>query len=177
GNTKTYTIEVIKVDRRSNNTNLKELTIEGVDIEFNKDKLEYNIEVDYSLKRLDINAIAEHVKSVVAIEDSNLEVGQNKIIIKVKAENGDTKDYILNVTRKSEVKKDITKNEEETSNNSRLLLIILIIATISFLLYLIFEDNDKEPKYNLKEKETKKDTKQQNNNNNDNINNKKKNKK
>lgn len=177
GNTKTYTIEVIKVDRRSNNTNLKELTIEGVDIEFNKDKLEYNIEVDYSVKRLDINAIAEHVKSVVAIEDSNLEVGQNKIIIKVKAENGDTKDYILNVTRKSEVKKDITKNEEKTSNNSRLLLIILIIATISFLLYLIFEDNDKEPKYNLKEKETKKDTKQQNNNNNDNINNKKKNKK
>lgn len=177
GNTKTYTIEVIKIDRRSNNTNLKELTIEGIDIEFDKDKLEYNIEVDYTVKRLDINAIAEHIKSVVVIEDSNLEVGQNKIIIKVKAENGDTKDYILNVTRKSEVKKDITKNEEVKGNNSRLLLVILIIATISFLLYLIFKDNDKdkEPKYNLKEKENKKETKEQNKNNN--TNDKKKNKK
>lgn len=177
GTTKTYTIEVIKVDRRSNNTNLKEFTIEGIDIEFDKDKLEYNIEVDYLVKRLDINAIAEHIKSVVVIEDSNLEVGQNKIIIKVKAENGDTKDYILNVTRKSEVKKDITKNEEVKDNNSRLLLVILIIATISFLLYLIFKDNDKEPKYNLKEKENKKDSKEQNNNNNNNTNNKSKTKK
>ena len=158
---------------------LKELTIEGIDIEFDKDKLEYNIEVDYTVKRLDINAIAEHIKSVVVIEDSNLEVGQNKIIIKVKAENGDTKDYILNVTRKSEVKKDITKNEEVKGNNSRLLLVILIIATISFLLYLIFKDNDndKEPKYNLKEKENKKDSKEQNNNNNNNTNNKSKTKK
>lgn len=177
GNTKTYTIEVIKIDRRSNNTNLKELTIEGIDIEFDKDKLEYNIEVDYTVKRLDINAIAEHIKSVVVIEDSNLEVGQNKIIIKVKAENGDTKDYILNVTRKSEVKKDIINKEEEKSNNSRLLLIILIIATICLLLYLIFKDNnqDQKNKYNLKEKENKKETKEQNKNNN--TNDKKKNKK
>ena len=51
------------------------------------------------------------------------------------------------------------------------------IDRVTDVISFAFEDNDKEPKYNLKEKETKKDTKQQNNNNNDNINNKKKNKK
>lgn len=182
GNTKIYTINVIKVDRRSNNTNLKELTIEGVIINFEKDKLEYEFTVDYEVDKLDINAIAEHFKSIVLIKgDTNLKVGKNQITITVKSEKGDTKDYILNVIRKSEEKESIIDYNETKGKNSRLLLIVLIIATICLLLYIIFKDDDsKKIEYTLKEKDNKKENnknKKEDNKKDNNNNNKRKNKK
>ena len=88
---------------KSSNNNLKSITIEGVELtpEFNKDTLEYSAIVEGNVEKIFVSAEAEDGKSSIeGLNERTLEEGLNEIILYVHAENGDTKEYKLNITRK-----------------------------------------------------------------------------
>lgn len=84
----------------SKNNNLKKLEVEGYEIEpeFNKDKLEYSVQVKEDEEKVKIIATPEDRKATVS-GDGEVEVssGSNSFDIVVIAENGSEKTYKLNV--------------------------------------------------------------------------------
>ena len=149
GSIKSYTITVVKVYPKSSNNYLSKLEIEGYEIEFNKDTLEYNIKVSSDVNTLDITAVAEDSSARVNIYgNNNFKEGENTVTVVVTAEDGSEKTYTITVDK--EVKKEVVDEEdkaEEETNNSQLektVIIILIILVIIGLLYLIFKKDDED---------------------------------
>ena len=148
GDIKSYTINVVKVYPKSTNNYLSKLEIEGYEIEFNKDTLEYSIKVSSDVETLDITAVAEDASARVNIYgNSNFKEGENKVTVVVTAEDGSERTYTITVDK--EAKKEVVKEEtkEEENGNSQLektIIIILIILVIIGLLYLIFKKDDEE---------------------------------
>ena len=104
GSKKTYTITVNRMDIRSSNNNLKVLSLDKGVIKFNKNTTNYNISVEDSVSFVKIVATLDDNKSSFVNgfgpRTVNLNYGNNKIEIKVQAENGSVKVYIINVNRK-----------------------------------------------------------------------------
>lgn len=101
--TASYSISIAKP--LSQNNNLSSLKIDGVNLSpaFSKDTLNYNAgEVDYSVSKLNVTAVAEDSSSNVKISGSQLSVGSNTVSIVVTAQNGSSKTYKINVTRKKD---------------------------------------------------------------------------
>lgn len=150
GSVKTYVITVIKVDNRSSNNYLSDIDIEGVDLSFDKNSLEYNITVLNDITELTVIAVAEDENAEVTITgNTNLKVGMNVIGIKVRAENGQVRTYKINVEREEKVE----VLDKDNDNNTKLILIILIVATIAALAFLIFKDNEPKEKEDFKLKD------------------------
>ncbi len=154
GSTKVYTVYIIKekppvvptpvVYYYSSNNYLKTLEAKGYEIKFDRDTLEYELSVNNNVKSLDITAIAEDSRSRVEITgNENFKTGKNTVVITVKAENGDVKEYKLIVTRKSNTTV-TTDDEESDSTAEKVVIIILIILVVLGLLYLIFKKDDDE---------------------------------
>jgi hypothetical protein len=93
-------------NEKSNNVNLKSLTIENVNLEptFSADTTEYSATIaNYDSDKIDITAEAEDSKATVNIEgNTNLVLGENVIVITVTAEDGTTKIYTLTLTLSEE---------------------------------------------------------------------------
>ena len=128
GSTKTYTIKVIRKDAEGNlgavskDNTLKSLSVEGYDIKFNKDTLEYSIEVDNLVDSINVTAVVnDKTATYEIIGNTNLSVGTNAVKINVIAENGDVKTYVINVTRKSDSPsttiKDLNTVLDKTTSN------------------------------------------------------------
>lgn len=152
GSTKVYTVYIIKekppvvptpvVYYYSSNNYLKTLEAKGYEIKFDKDTLEYELSVKNDVKSLDITAIAEDSRSRVEITgNENFKTGKNTVIITVKAENGDVREYKLIVNRKSATTT-LTEEEESGSTAEKVVIIILIVLVVLGLLYLIFKKDD-----------------------------------
>ena len=92
---------VKQINVLSNNNNLESISIDGELInKFSPETLKYDIEVD--AETINITAVAEE-KDVVTISgtgEKELEYGKNTFEIKVDNQIGDTKIYVLNITRK-----------------------------------------------------------------------------
>lgn len=113
GSTKTYTINVIRKDNRGSDTTLKSLTVNGGTLtpSFNKDTYEYNLSVPYSINKLNINATPNDSKSVVTLYNPELVAEETtQVKITVKAENGNTKTYNINVSRGKDPNKILSKD-------------------------------------------------------------------
>lgn len=105
----TYSIEdaMIEVRVKNNIATLDNILVEGyeLDKEFNKDTLEYNIEVDSNIDKIKISYVKTDENAQVsgngAVDsDINLNYGTNKLNIKVDSEDGKvTNTYIVNVKR------------------------------------------------------------------------------
>ena len=125
GAKKTYTINITRPDNRSSNNNLKSLSIDKGNISFNKNTLNYNVNVDSNVTSIKINASIEDSKASFVSgynpRTVNLNYGNNAIQIKVKAENQSIKTYTINVNRK-----------DNRSNNNYLSNITLDQGNISF---------------------------------------------
>lgn len=152
GSTKVYTVYIVKekppvvptpvVYYYSSNNYLKTLEAKGYEIKFDKDTLEYELSVKNDVKSLDITAIAEDSRSRVEITgNENFKTGKNTVIITVKAENGDVREYKLIVNRKSDTTT-LTEEEESGSTAEKVVIIILIVLVVLGLLYLIFKKDD-----------------------------------
>ena len=152
GSTKVYTVYIVKekppvvptpvVYYYSSNNYLKTLEAKGYEIKFDKDTLEYELSVKNDVKSLDITAIAEDSRSRVEITgNENFKTGKNTVIISVKAENGDVREYKLIVNRKSDTTT-LTEEEESGSTAEKVVIIILIVLVVLGLLYLIFKKDD-----------------------------------
>lgn len=87
----------------STNNNLKSLSIDGykLDKDFNKNTLEYSIDVDESVEKIVIAAEAEDSKARVSgTGEKQLDLGENKINVVVTSEKGTTKTYVITVNVK-----------------------------------------------------------------------------
>lgn len=95
-------IEVKPTETASDNASLKNLKISPTELtpEFKNDVYEYGTSVGTETNQLVINAVPEDSKAVVSISGNDLlKEGENKVIIKVKAETGSVKEYTINVYR------------------------------------------------------------------------------
>ena len=150
GDIKSYTINVVKVYPKSTNNYLSKLEIEGYEIDFDKDTLEYSIKVSSDVETLDITAVAEDAGARVNIYgNSDFKEGENTVTVVVTAEDGSERTYTITVdkeAKKEVVDKNEDNTEEENGNNQleKTIIIILIILVIIGLLYLIFKKDDEE---------------------------------
>lgn len=98
GNTAVYNVKVNKVPPKSNNNYLSSLTVENYQLNFDPAKNVYELGIgkDLSLK---INAVTQDTKSTYEIIGNvNLHTG-SVITIKVTAEDGSVRDYVINIER------------------------------------------------------------------------------
>jgi len=87
----------------SKNNNLSSLSIDGYSLtpNFNKNTLEYSIELPNGTEKIKINASKEDSKaSIQGTGERSVSEGANKLEIKVTAQNGSVKTYIINATVK-----------------------------------------------------------------------------
>lgn len=101
---------------KSSDNNLKSLSIDGANLipEFNKDTLEYNVELSNDTTKIKVNAQANDSKaSVSGTGEIEIKEGQNKIQVVVTAENGSSKTYIINafVKEKDPIKVKVSGEE------------------------------------------------------------------
>ena len=91
--------QVIAPKEYSSNNNLSSLSIDGFkfDKSFDKGTLEYSIELPNGTEKIKINASAEDKTAKVSgVGEVSVSEGTNKIEVKVTAENGNIKTYIIN---------------------------------------------------------------------------------
>lgn len=105
--TTSKTINIITQDdleaSYSKNNYLSSLKVDNYNISpaFDKDKLEYTLEVENNVRTINISGDKEDSKaSVTGLGSHNLEEGANKIEVKVTAQNGSSRTYTLIVTVK-----------------------------------------------------------------------------
>lgn len=181
GTVKTYTVYIIKEEAPvvqtpivyyySSNNYLKELEIEGYDIDFDKLTNEYKITVKDDVTSLDIKALAEHNRARVQITgNEGFKEGENVVTITVTAENGDTREYKLAVQK--DEKQEVVVDTEKSSNTAeKIVIIVLIVLVVLGLLYLIFKKDEEEIETLVKKDKVESDK----NINSKNVNNNKKN--
>lgn len=104
GSTNTYTLNIVKAKEKNENK-LESLEIKEAKIPFDEDNYEYDFEVKSNVKELTIDAIPKSKDSKVEIiGNSNLEKGDNTVLIKLTDKDGYVSFYKLNVKRGSTIK-------------------------------------------------------------------------
>ena len=101
---------------KASNSYLKSLSIEGVKLSpaFNKEKMEYSAVVPGDKEKIVIKGEVEDEKATVeGLGEVELKEGINKIEIKVTAENGEERKYILTITRKEKNPIEVTINKKK----------------------------------------------------------------
>ena len=105
GNIKTYNINITRIDTRSDNNYLKNITLSSGNIKFNKTTTTYNIDVDKMQEKIKINATLDHSKSRFVSgfgpKEVNLTPGNNTVYLKIENEKGDVRTYTLNINREN----------------------------------------------------------------------------
>ena len=106
GNTSIYNLVINRQIKKeeivlSDVNSLKSISIEGIDFEFYKDTLEYNLDVSFDIDKVNISyELEDDSADLNADNEVELIVGLNKINITVTAENGNVRTYTINITRK-----------------------------------------------------------------------------
>ena len=155
--TKTYIVKVARKDESGNygklstDNSVKSISMTGYDIKFNKDIKKYNVLVE-DVNEVEIKVTPNDSKASISIENNtDLKAGLNKVVVKVTAENGDVNEYLFNVYKIGEEKKEETtvepektKEEETTDNKTNIWLIVSGIEfVIIFFLALLLKKNKK----------------------------------
>ena len=104
GDKKSYRVFVTRKNRPD--TTLKSLKLDHGSINFNKDILEYNFKVEYSVNDLIIEAIPNNENATVKIEKDTLVVGENTVKIIVTNERA-VSEYVLLVEREPNMDKSL----------------------------------------------------------------------
>lgn len=116
GNNSGATTNTTPTKKKSTNNYLSSLTIEGytLDKEFKKDETEYSIMVENDVNKIKINAqLDESSATVTGIGEVEVKEEINKLEIKVTAEDGSTRIYIINVTVKELDPIEVTINKKK----------------------------------------------------------------
>ena len=116
GSSTTYTINIY---RPSNNSSLSSLSVDDAIISFNPEKLSYDLIINASSTNITATASSNNSK-IEGIGRKKLEYGRNEFKIIVTAENGNTRTYILNITRydTDNTLKNIKINNQEIDINN-----------------------------------------------------------
>ncbi|MCX4364805.1 MAG: CHAP domain-containing protein [Bacilli bacterium] len=139
---------------KSNNANLAELTVSNIDINFDKNTLEYKIDVDNEITSVVIEAKTEdNLASITGSGTHDLSVGENTIEISVKAEDESVKIYTLKINRKAinttseSITSKQTNKDNEKKNNANLTIYLIVgitgLVIISLLIVILSKRNKK----------------------------------
>lgn len=107
---------VITPQEYSSNNYLEELSIDGFELspEFDKETLEYSVEVPNDTEKVIINAKKEDsTASVSGSGEVSVSEGANKIEVKVTAQNGNERVYVINVNVKELDPINVTVDDKE----------------------------------------------------------------
>ena len=122
------------IETKSNNANLKNIELSEGKIEFNKDTLEYTINVKNEVDKIKVNSTLEDSKATVEGNgEYELKVGINEIKLSVKAEDGTVKEYKIKVIR--DIKEKTSRKKLETNYTN--LIIVIIIDVVIILVTII----------------------------------------
>ena len=155
GSASSFSSSTSTTTKKSNNSNLKSLTIEGIDLEFAKDNYFYTLNVPYETSSITISGKTDSSKAKVdGLKDYELNVGENIITIKVTAEDKSESSYILNITRDEEVEdtpkeenKIAVKEKEKTKkikwSNYYLIPVIGFIILIIIIIIILIKNKKK----------------------------------
>ena len=93
----------VEVKEKSGNNELNSLSVDNYELvpKFSKDILEYKLELDEDIEKINIKAVANNNKAeITGIGERQLTQGENKIELKVTAENGNERVYKIIATVK-----------------------------------------------------------------------------
>lgn len=96
-----------KEEEKSNNANLKSLTVEDQELEpkFSSAITSYTIKVAKDITKLELKAEPEDIKAKVTVQgNEQLKEGENNIVISVSAEDGTVKQYEIKAIRETETR-------------------------------------------------------------------------
>ncbi|QHQ61173.1 hypothetical protein Ana3638_10640 [Anaerocolumna sedimenticola] len=116
-------IRVSAAKTASDNNNLKSLKINPGSLKpkFDPKITEYTTKIDYESNKIILSAVPEDDNAKVTVDgNENLSVGNNKITVKVKAESGEMKEYIITATRNEEKEKDTEETIETVESDDNL---------------------------------------------------------
>lgn len=118
GAAQSYTITVNKAAPASGNANLQSLAVPPASISFNPSTTSYNTSVPNGTGSVTVNAVVADGGSTMTINGQGvsspsnlivpLNVGSNTITVQVRAAAGNTRDYVVNVTRGAAASSDAT---------------------------------------------------------------------
>ncbi len=150
GSKKTYIINVVRKDTTGNygklnaDNSVKSISVKEFDFKFNNDTKKYNILVDENIDNIEFSVIPNDSKATVSVtNNTNLKAGLNVVNVKVKAENGDSNEFIFNVYKLGEEsqKEAIATNDEPSENENIAkkdsINIWMIISLIEFLIIIV----------------------------------------
>lgn len=102
--------------KKSNNNYLSTLTIDSIKFDFNKEKLIYDIVVEYDVDKVYVSAKQEDNNATLdGLGEHELKVGKNSIKLIVKAEDGTEREYVININREE---KNIKIEENDNITNT-----------------------------------------------------------
>ena len=108
---KTYTITVNRKDNRNSDSTLSSLSVEPAKINFNKNTTTYSASVPYEVSSVKVEySVNDSKAKAQVIGSEKLNVGTNKIIVKVTAENEKVTQYVINITRQKQGEKVLDKD-------------------------------------------------------------------
>ena len=137
---------------QSSNNNLLNLEIDIPNFTFDSKTTEYDLSVPFETKIISITTTAEDEKAIVTGGgDKALKVGENTYNILVTAENGDTKEYKITITRNAKIneeKKATTTVESNKKHNTKVILIVIcsVVILITILVFSLIKINQKKNK-------------------------------
>lgn len=98
----------------SKNNYLSSLSIEGYELDFDRDTLEYNVEVENGVTSIEVKANkADRTASVKGTGTVEISEGINVIKVVVTAQNGSTRIYTINITVKELSPIEVTVDEKK----------------------------------------------------------------
>ena len=132
---KVYTINITRIDDTEDNT-LKSLTISNTNIAFDGSD-NYTATVKNNISKVNIIAVANSERAeVIGAGYHNLEIGENKLTIKVIAANKAEKIYTINITRLQEEQVKVPNTSANVSTIIIVCIVIFVIIGIVILLKL-----------------------------------------
>ena len=157
GNTKVYNINIIREDNRSSNANLSSLTLSNGTLSpgFNQNITEYTVSVPYEVSNIQVNATAVDTTSKITISSPNLVAeGTTNITIKVTAENGASKTYIIKAKRGKDPNKKLNNDNNLTTLEPSIGMISPTFDQnkTNYYIYLPYEIEDISFKYEVSDK-------------------------
>lgn len=137
--TRTYTLQVTRIVKNINkevNNKLKSLEISNYQINFDPETTIYNLTIENESSLDIIPNVQDSTSSVVVNGNENLKDG-SVIKLVVTAVDGSTKEYIINISKNEEIKKDDKKDDNNIVKVNKNRKLQIIIGVSSFLIIIV----------------------------------------
>lgn len=122
---------------KSNNSSLKELTVDGYELKKEGDK-KYSLSVPYITEEITINAAAEDEKTTIKGSGAHkLEEGENTITITATAEDGTKSIYTITIAREERCPASAAPVQDKNNDGLNIGLLIAFIASLAINLALV----------------------------------------